>query len=154
MARLRQTLRMAELSLAEQFAAAELFRGTMVRHSAIVYRDDSPGLYRPISFAGVDWIGYVPMRMPETICVQEQLPAGAAAVLINRSHTYTDLLMTINPAEKCMLDAADGNRTISKIAKGSLPALPEQTRKEMARTFFERLWWHDQVVFDTSSTPG
>ena len=27
---------------AEQYAAAELFRGTMVRHSIIVYRDDSP----------------------------------------------------------------------------------------------------------------
>ena len=26
----------------EQFAVAELFRGTMVRHSAIVYRDDDP----------------------------------------------------------------------------------------------------------------
>ena len=42
MARLPQSLRMAELSPAEQFAAVELFRGTMVRHSVIVYRDDSP----------------------------------------------------------------------------------------------------------------
>src|SRR5258708_172155 len=32
--------RMAELPLEEQYASAELFRGTMVRHSAIVYRDD------------------------------------------------------------------------------------------------------------------
>jgi SAM-dependent methyltransferase len=151
MAQLPKALHMEELSPAEQFATAELFRGTMVRHSAIVYRDDSPSGYRPISFAGEAWIGYVPIRMPETICVQEQLPAGAAAVLINRSHTYTDLLMTINPAEKCMLDAADGNRTIGEIARQSLPALSEQPRKEMARTFFERLWWHDQVVFDTSS---
>jgi hypothetical protein len=23
----------------------------------------------------------------------------------------------------------------------------------MARTFFERLWWYDQVVFDTSCGP-
>ena len=42
MARLPQAVRMAELSPAEQFAAVELFRGTMVRHSVIVYRDDSP----------------------------------------------------------------------------------------------------------------
>ena len=28
--------------LAEQYAAVELFRGTMVLHSVVVYRDDSP----------------------------------------------------------------------------------------------------------------
>jgi SAM-dependent methyltransferase len=151
MARLPQTLRMEELSPAEQFAAAELFRGTMVRHSAIVYRDDSPALYRPLSFAGEDWMGYVPIRMSEAICVQERLPAGAAAVLINRSHTYTDLLMTISAAEKRILDAADGNRTIAEIMRICSPGGLERTQQEMARNFFERLWWHDQMVFDTSS---
>src|SRR4029077_12288822 len=32
-----QAPRLAQLSLAEQYAAVELFRGTMVRHSVIVY---------------------------------------------------------------------------------------------------------------------
>jgi hypothetical protein len=151
MARLPQTLRMEELSPAEQFAAAELFRGTMVRHSAIVYRDDSPALYRPSSFAGEDWMGYVPIRMSEAIRVQERLPAGAAAVLINRSHTYTDLFMTISAAEKRILDAADGSRTIAEIMRISSPGGLERAQQEIARNFFERLWWHDQMVFDTSS---
>ena len=28
--------------MAEQYAAVELFRGTMIRHSVVAYRDDSP----------------------------------------------------------------------------------------------------------------
>ena len=47
MARLPQASRMAQLPLAEQFAAVELFRGTMVRHSLVVYRDDSPDADEP-----------------------------------------------------------------------------------------------------------
>ena len=31
-----------KLAAAEQFAALELFRGTMVRHAAVAYRDDAP----------------------------------------------------------------------------------------------------------------
>jgi hypothetical protein len=149
MARLPKALHMEELTLAEQFAAAELFRGTMVRHSAIVYRNDSPGLYQPISFAEEAWKGYVPMRMSETICVQERLPAGAAAVLINRSHSYTDLIMPIDATEKRMFDAIDGNRSIGDILETTLPF--SQGHRH-AHTFFEQLWWHDQIVFDASGS--
>jgi hypothetical protein len=151
MARLPQALRMTELPAAEQFAAVELFRGTMVRHSVIVYRDDSPSPFQPVSFAGDAWLSYVPIRMSETICVQERLPAGAAGVLLNRNHTYTDLLMTIDAAEKHMFDATDGNRTIDQISETTLPSSRKQ-RQLNACTFFERLWWHDQVVFDTSKS--
>jgi SAM-dependent methyltransferase len=146
--RLPQALQMAALSPAEQFAAVELFRGTMVRHSAIVYRDDGPGPYQSVGFSGETWLNYVPIRMSETICVQERLPAGAAGVLINRNHTYTDLLMTIDAQEKLMFDAIDGNRTIGDISGTTLPS----SRQLDARNFFERLWWYDQVVFDAS--PG
>jgi SAM-dependent methyltransferase len=146
MARLPQALRMAELSQAEQFAAAELFRGTMVRHSAIVYRDDSPSKFRPISFTGDAWKSYVPIRTSQTICVQDRLPA---TVLINQNHTYTDLLMTIDATEKRMFDAIDGSRSIGKILETTLQSSPGQQQPH-APTFFERLWWHDQVVFDAS----
>jgi SAM-dependent methyltransferase len=149
MARLPKALHMGELSPAEQFAAAELFRGTMVRHSAIVYRDDRPGLYRPIGFAKEASMGYVPIRMSETICVQERLPAGVAAVLINRSHSYTDLIMTIDATEKRMFDAIDGKRSIGDILETTRPSSPGQLQPDVG-TFFERLWWHDQVVFDAS----
>jgi hypothetical protein len=149
MARLPRAFQLAELSLAEQFAAVELFRGTMVRHSVIVYRDDNPRVRQRISFAGDAWLRYVPIRTSETICVQERLPPGAA-VLINRSHSYTDLLLTISPAEKRLLDAIDGKRTINEILKGTPPSSTEQPQRDMALTFFGKLWWHDQVVFDAS----
>ena len=138
-----QAARLAQLSLAEQYAAVELFRGTMVRHSVVAYRDDSPGDLQPIGFAGDAWLGYVPIRMADTICVQERLPPGAAAVLINRSHTYTDIYLPIDAQEKKMFDAIDGERTIGEI-------VVEQGQRDSARALFERLWRYDQVVFDTS----
>jgi SAM-dependent methyltransferase len=146
MARLPQSVPIAELSPAEQFAAVELFRGTMVRHSVIVHRNDSPSPIPPISFTGDSWMSYVPIRMSETICVQDRLPA---AVLINQNHTYTDLIMTIDATEKLMFDAIDGSRSIRDILE-TTPLSPPGQRQPDARTFFERLWWHDQVVFDAS----
>jgi SAM-dependent methyltransferase len=151
MARLPQALRMTGLSPADQFAAVELFRGTMARHSVVVYREDSPSPFQPVNFAGDAWLTYVPIRMSETICVQERLPAGAAGVLINRNHTYTDLLMTIDAAQKRMFDAIDGIRTIDEISETTMPSSRKQ-RQLNARTFFERLWWYDQVAFDTSKS--
>ena len=149
-----QASRLAQLSLAEQYAAVELFRGTMVRHSVIAYRDDSPGGAQPISFAGDDWLGYVPLRMPDTICVQERLPPGAAAVLINPTHAYRDLIMPIDSTEKGLFDAIDGNCSIGGIVERTLPSSQARPQLDMARTFFEKLWWYDQVVFDASRCPA
>ena len=89
-------------------------------------------------------MSYVPIRMSETICVKDRLPA---AVLINQNHTYTDLVMTIDATEKRMFDAIDGTRSIGEILEATLPS---SQRQSDAGTFFERLWWHDQVVFDAS----
>ncbi len=149
-AKIPQAARMAQLPPAEQYAAVELFRGTMVRHSAVLYRNDNPGGPQPVSFAGEAWPGYVPIRMPDTICVQERLPAGAAAVLINQTHTYRDLFMPIDATEKRLFDAIDGNRRIGDIVERTMPSLTKKSQLDAARAFFERLWWYDQVVFDIS----
>ena len=142
--------RMAHLPLAEQYAAVELFRGTMVRHSAVLCRSDDPGGPQAIGFAGDAWLDYVPIRMPDTICVQKRLPPGAAAVLINQTHTCTDLFMAINATEKRWFDAVDGTCRVGDIVKKGPPPSRESTKLDEARNFFERLWWHDQVVFDVS----
>jgi len=119
----------------------------MLRHSAIAYRSDEPGPAQPIRFDGDAWPGYVPLRSPDTVCVEERLPPGAAAVLIHQGHTFTDLYLPIDAREKRLLDAVDGERTIAEIARepGSLDA---------ARALFERLWWYDQAVFDASRRMG
>ena len=93
---------------------------------------------------------YVPSKMSDTICVEERLPPGAAAVLINQTHTYRDLFMPIDSTEKRLFDAIDGNRSIGDIVERTLPSVQKELQPDMARTFFERLWGYDQVVFDTS----
>jgi SAM-dependent methyltransferase len=151
MAQIPLASRMTQLSLAEQFAAVELFRGTMVRHSLIACRHDNPGGSKGISFAGDAWLGYVPLRMSDTISVQQRLPPGAAAVLINQNHIYKDLFMTIDVTEKRWLDGIDGNRCIGDIVEDRLLSTSQRIAQiDMARVFFQRLWWHDQVVFDAS----
>ena len=149
-AKIPQAGRIAQLSPADQYAAIELFRGTMLRHSAVLYRSDSPDSPQPVRFAGDAWLGFVPMRMADTICVQERLPPGAAAVLINQTHTYRDLVMPIDSTEKRLFDAMDGSLRISDIVEKTLPASYEKSHLDTARSLFERLWRYDQVVFDTS----
>ena len=72
------------------------------------------------------------------------MPPGAAAVLINRTHPFRDLVLPLSQTEKRLFDAVDGNRSIGEIAPGS----------DVARRFFERLWLWDQVVIDSSRLRG
>ena len=139
--------RLAALPSRLQHAAVELFRGTMVMHSVIVYRDDRSGDAQPITFAGERWRDYVPIALPWTVCVRERVPPGSIAVLINRAHTFTDLICTVDVFEDALLGAIDGTRTLAEI----LTAVVKDGRDERrALDFFERLWRYDQVVFDAS----
>jgi SAM-dependent methyltransferase len=142
MAQLPHASRIAALEPAQQYAVAELFRGTIMSHSVIVRRDDCAGSSEMIGFSGDAWVDYVPVRVPDTLCVQERLPPGAAAVLINRAHTYRDIYLPIDAREKRLVDAIDGERRIGEIGGDE--------HRDVCRALFERLWWHDQVVFDGS----
>jgi SAM-dependent methyltransferase len=144
--------RLAMLPLPEQYAAVELFRGTMVRHNLIAHRDDHPGRSQPVRFDDERWHNFVPVRVPGTISVEERLPPGAAAVLINQAHTYPDLFMPITAAEKRLVEAIDGKRTIDDIAHGAA-TIDNHRRPDPLGVFFERLWHYDQVVFDASTGP-
>ena len=144
--RAAQATPLEQLTQPEQFAAVELFRASMLRHSLIVGRDDGPDAAGTITFDADEWLGYLPLRLSGTICVQERLPTGAAGVLINRNHECTDLVLPVAEREKRWFDAIDGHRAIGDI-------VPDDGDRPAARAFFERLWWYDQVVFDASSTP-
>jgi len=137
--------RLMRLPAEDQYAAIELFRGCMVQHSAVVFRVDRPQPHK-IGFEGDDWLGYVPIRVPDTVVVEERLPPRAAAVLINRNHSFTDIYLPIDADEKKLFDAIDGRRSIGEIA-------PDGALHPIARVLFERLWHYDQVVFDTSGSP-
>ncbi len=149
-ASLPQASRLAKLSLQEQFAAVELFRGTMVRHSAVVYHNDASAQRQQIDFARDGWHEYVPIRTQDTVCVLEKLPTGAAAVLINRGHTFRDLYLPINAIEKRLFDAMDGKRSIAEIVHAVASFVQQPVVDDLARKFFDQLWWQDQVVFATS----
>jgi hypothetical protein len=63
--------------------------------------------------------------------------------LINRAHSHTDIFLPIYLRETRLLEAVDGKRTIGEI-------LASEGERDVARSLFERLWWHDQVVFETA----
>jgi SAM-dependent methyltransferase len=141
------TFRLASLPSRLQHAAVELFRGTMVTHSFIAYRDDSANQSQPIIFADDRWRDYIPIALPWTVRVRERLPPGSVAVLINQSHKFTDLILTVDSFEDRLLGAIDGNRTLAEILQF---VAQEGDGERRALRFFERLWQHDQVVFDAS----
>jgi hypothetical protein len=78
------------------------------------------------------------------------VPPGAVAVLINRAHTYTDLILPINSAQERLFGAIDGTRTIGEISRIAADESKKKDGLEFTRAFFEQLWWYDQVVFDAS----
>lgn len=138
--------RLAELSEREQYAAMELWRGTMTCHSLVASRSGTRRNGASFSFAGNRWSNCVPLRLPNTMCVQQRLPAGAAGVLLNRSHPFHDLVPVINAQEKRMFERIDGRRSIAEIVDDA------DLGSFDPHLFFQKLWWHDQVVFDTSQS--
>jgi SAM-dependent methyltransferase len=143
--------RLAKLPIQEQYAAVELFRGTISRHSFIAYSDDCPGVIQPIHFDGNAWQMYVPICQPRVICIQKRLPPGAAAVLINQDHVDNDLIHPIDSLEKRLFDGIDGTQTIAEIIDSVMNSTGSHLRLESARDFFEWLWQYDHVVFDAST---
>ena len=138
-ARTPHAARLSALPEPEQYAAMELWRGLMANHSFIAYRNDAEGARSRVAFNDEEYLRYVPIRLPWTICVQQSLPPGAAGVLVNQTHVFPDLFIIINEEEKRMYDAIDGRRAIGEIV-GDVDG----------RGFFEKLWHHDQIVFDAS----
>jgi SAM-dependent methyltransferase len=136
--------RLVELSRVEQYTAMELLRGTMTRHNLIVYRDDAVGTPSPI-FEGNDWLDYVPIRLPGTICAVEKLPPGVDGVLINQNHTDKDIILPINALEKRVYETIDGFLTIEEIS--SKISIDQKSVGLLS----ERLWKYDQIVFDKSA---
>ena len=142
--------RLTALAAPDQYAAVELWRGSIARHSPIVGLKETTPDARAIQFDGDRWRRFVPIRLPNTLCIQERLPPGAAAVLLNQSHSHTDLVLPIDGLEKHLFDDIDGRRSIAAIVE-QLPERRDGDRSwDRACRFFERLWAYDQVVFDAS----
>jgi SAM-dependent methyltransferase len=129
--------RIAALAPEDQYAVVELFRGTIARHSVIARRDDR-GPVQPIGFGDDHHLGYVPLRPHSVRLVEDRLPSGAAAALLNRAHAHPDLVMFVDEYQRRIFESIDGHRNIAELD-------PD------AGGFVERLWWHDLVVLDASA---
>jgi SAM-dependent methyltransferase len=140
--------RLASLGPRNQYAAVELLRGTMVSHSFIAFRDDFPEKNQPIDFADDQWRGYIPISLPWTVRVEKPAASGLVVALINRSHTFTDLVLKVDNFEDILFKAIDGKRTLAAILRY---AKVDNAGERRALDFFTRLWQYDQVVFDLST---
>lgn len=130
-----------------QYAAVELFRGTMTKHNLIAYRSDRPSKNQPIQFDDANWQNYIPLRLPWTVCIRQRVPPKSVAVLINRAHTYPDLALPIDPAQDRLFNAIDGQRTLGELVQTAAKKGSQQT----VLKFFQQLWQYDQIGFDASS---
>ncbi|HEY2646550.1 MAG TPA: hypothetical protein VGI34_06235, partial [Candidatus Acidoferrales bacterium] len=110
--------------------------------------NDRQGASQPITFVGDQWREYVPISLPWTVCVRDNLPPGSVAVLINPAHRFPDLILPINAIENRLFGAIDGKRTLAEIMDFALA--DEKNGRRAAPDFFERLWQYDQIVFDAS----
>jgi SAM-dependent methyltransferase len=134
---------MERLPVEDQYAAVELLRGTMVTHSAVAYRNDAPGDPQALSFDDERWLSYVPLPIPGCVVVQQNLPPGAAAVVINRAHTFTDLYVPLTEFEASIYAQIDGEMSCRDLLAAASDA------KRVANVML-KLWRSDQVVFDRS----
>jgi SAM-dependent methyltransferase len=130
--------RIAALPTEEQWAVAELFRGTITRHSAILFRADDT-TSGALDFTTGDIDAWVPVRAATAVAVQERLPRGVAAALLNRAHTDVDLVLFADASQLEIFRSIDGQRSIGELGPG-------------AGSTVERLWRHDLVVCDTIRT--
>jgi len=138
--------RLEALPHAEQAVAMELLRGSMARHSVIIHgSEDAPELWR-YDTGGESWEDAVPIRLPHTLTVTERTPPGSAAVLLNRSHTYPDLVLQIDEREKLFVDAINGQRSIAHLSEGAGFASEGTKVKQLV----DRLYWYDQIVIGKS----
>lgn len=130
-------VRIAAMNEVDQYATMELFRGTINRHSLIAYRDDSPLPDPPIEWGTKNCNSYRPMVPSAVVVVEENLPPGMAAAIINRAHVDRDLVCFLTADELAVLSEIDGHTSL-----GSIPSA--------TATLFERLWLQDLVMIDAS----
>lgn len=129
--------RVARLAEAEQFAALELFRGTMTTHTVVAFSDGDDGSSSTLDFASAGVGSWVPLRVPTAVAVHDRLPPGVAAALLNRAHTSSDIVMFASDRELACFESIDGARRIGDLGGD-------------AAGIVERMYRHDLVVIDAT----
>lgn len=135
--------KLAALPEREQFLEMELWRGLISNHDFVAYSGQANNEQLQVRFDDDRYLNYVPIRRAWTTCIEERLPPNVSGALVNQTHTFDDLFLFIDEHQKRLYKAIDGQRTIGEL-------LDHEKDASSARDFFEKLWWQDQTVFDTS----
>ena len=144
---LAEVQRLPEL---EQFAVAELYRGSMATHEVVVCRDDRPTASWRVGFDGSDWPRYVPIRNPGLGISEQNLPAKAVARLHWESHTFPEINVLVDSLQARLFNAVDGCRTIAQVVSHAGAEFDEPAAREYARNFFRSMWVFDYFWFRTA----
>ncbi len=134
----------------QQYAAVELFRGTITHHSFVAHHQDHACR-----------IAADPLRRRGLAALCTDSPSRChlcpAAIAPRRCcRTYQPGTHRYRPRESCdvhekrLFDAIDGKRTISEILDNPPTSKGRRRHIQRGRAFFQRLWWYDHVVFDAS----
>ncbi len=137
--------RLAKLPIEKQYAALELFRGDMLRHNLVAHLPEQAE-EQVLSFNGVDWLGYIPLRLPDVGISQNRL-RGKAAVLTNLANSDLELVLPVDELERQIFNGINSRRTIADIVQ--LVAVERGQKPDAihnrSRLLFEQLWWYDLV---------
>ncbi len=134
----------------EQFALAELYRGSMASHEVVGCRDDRPTASWRIGFDGSDWPRYVPIRNPGLGISEQDLPSKAAARLHWESHAFPEINALVDSLQAGLFNAVDGRRTISEVVANAGAEFDDPVAREYARNFFRSMWVFDYFWFRTA----
>jgi len=132
--------RLVALPQREQYVEMELWRGLITNHDFVAYSSEVNNDQLPVSFDDDRYLRYVPIRRAWTTCIEERLPPDVSGALLNQTHLFDDLFIFVDEQQKQLYKRIDGRRSVAEILD----------QEKDARDFFEKLWWYDQVVFDTS----
>jgi hypothetical protein len=83
----------------------------------------------------------VPIRPTTVTMIEERLPPGVAAVLINQAHTDRDLVFFLDAEDRRIVEQLDDRRALGDLRGASAK-------------LFQRLWWHDLIMVDTAAATG
>ncbi|SDT25268.1 Methyltransferase domain-containing protein [Microlunatus soli] len=131
--------RIAALPRDEQFAAVELFRGTIASHTAIAYAANDDTVSQPDldDDAVSEWR---PLIAPTTriATAGDSTRAGRpGAVLRNAAHAESDLALPVTDAEFAVVRRIDGTATVGDLVGDNVDLI-------------RRLFRHDLIVLDTT----
>ena len=138
--------RLGKLDQPSQFEAMELFRGSMTRHTALLYRDSAEGA---VQVSKRHMRQAIPIPTPNTHELRDDVPDGFEVVLVSGLHRDPDLYLPLTMSELEVYHSIDGETTAKSIAAAL--AYDSEEELEQFDDLLNRLWLNDHIQLDLSA---